>query len=321
MVRAVQVDRNLSRRRANFQQSTLRTDCVAAGFCLYFSHLVHRATYGHHMNSYFGYLKAALTSQYNLLVLAGAGMISLISGNFIPLFVALGGEAVWLAAAPLLPAYRSMVDRKLQKHARIDADGEMQRIATELPPALRMRFETMRRQVGEIRTHNEAQDSPGRAVLDRTTERLDDMLKRYSRMLHAHNRWLQHAASGNRLELEQRLASLTDEDAGDSELAVARLQQRRILEQRLEKLDKAERDNRLLETQMTTLEDAMGLLRDQALTLCDPGEMSAHLDGFLIEVEVTEQTVSALESSFSALFDRELKQAEEARRIGDSQSS
>jgi ribosome-associated translation inhibitor RaiA len=273
------------------------------------------------MNSYFGYLKAALTSQYNLLVLAGAGMISLISGNFIPLFVALGGEAIWLAAAPLTPAYRGMVDKKLQKHARIDADDEMRRITSELPADLRMRFETMLRQVGEIRSHNEAQGAPSHAVMERTTERLDDMLRRYSRMLHAHNRWLQHAASGNRKELEQRLAALGDDTTGDSEIAAARLQQRRILEQRLEKLDKAERDNTLLETQIATLEDAMGLLRDQALTLRDPGEMTAHLDGFLTEVEVTEQTVSALESSFAALFDRELKQAEEARRIGDSTQS
>ncbi|MCZ7554862.1 MAG: hypothetical protein M5R41_00485 [Bacteroidia bacterium] len=273
------------------------------------------------MNSYLGYLKAALTSQYNLLLLAAAGMISLISGNLLPLLVALGGEAVWLAAAPLSPAYRAMVDRKQQKHARIDADDEMQRIAGELPPELQKRFERMRRQVGEIRSHNEAQDAPGLALMNRTTERLDDMLRRYARMLHAHNRWLQHAASGNRYEVEQRLAALAGDDGGDSELAAAREQQRRILEQRLEKLDKAERDNTLLETQIATLEDAMGLLRDQALTLRDPGEMTAHLDGFLTEVEVTEQTVSALESSFAALFDRELKQAEEARRIGDSTQS
>ncbi len=273
------------------------------------------------MNSYFGYVKAALTSQINLLVLAGAGMISLISGNLVLLFAALAGEAVWLGAAPLTPAYRRLVDRKLERHARIDAEDEMQRIAGALPVELRRRFDTMLKQVNEIRAHNAAQDAVSSAFLERTTERLDDMLRRYARMLHAHDRWVQHTQSGNREDIERRLTAMNEENESDPDIAAAHMQQRRILEQRLEKLDKAARDNRLLVTQMSTLEDAMGLLRDQALTLRNPEEMTGHLDGFLTEVEVTEQTVSALESSFASLFDRELKQAEEARRIGDSSQS
>jgi hypothetical protein len=276
---------------------------------------------GNSMNSYFGYVKAALTSQINLLLLAGAGMISLISGNLIPLIAALGGEAVWLGVAPLLPSYRRIVDRKIERHARIDADDEMQRIASALPMDLRKRFDTMLKQVNEIREHNAAQDSVSRIFLDRTTERLDDMLRRYARMLHAHHRWVQHTESGNREDIEHRLAAINAEDESDPDIAAAHIQQRRILEQRLEKLDKAARDNRLLVTQMGTLEDAMGLLRDQALTLRNPEEMTGHLDGFLTEVDVTEQTVSALESSFTSLFDRELKQAEETRRIGDESQS
>jgi hypothetical protein len=270
------------------------------------------------MTSYLEYLKAAAAAYTNMLLLAGAGMITLISGNLIPLFIALGAEAAWLTIAPLTPGFRRLVDRKREKHARIDADDEMQRIARSLPQNLKARFEKMISQVEEIRTHNAAQKSATRAVTERTTARLDDMLRRYARMLQAHHRWTQHATSGNREDIENRLATLDADSAADPDLAAAQEQQRRILEQRLEKLDKAERDNRLLVAQMETLEDAMGLLRDQALTLRDPEEMTSHLDGFLTEVEVTEQTVSALESSFTSFFDRELRQAEETRRLKDS---
>ena len=273
------------------------------------------------MGSYLGYVKAALTSQYNLLFLAGTGMISLISGNIFPLLIGLGGEAVWLAAAPVTPAYRRIVDKKIERHARLDAENELAKLSRILPTDLRARFDNMVRQVNEIRAHNSAQDSVSRIFLDSTTARLDDMLHRYARMLNANHRWAQHALSGNRASIEERLNALPEETDGDAELAAAHDQQRRLLEQRMEKLDKAERDNRLLVAQIATLEDAMGLLRDQALTLSRPEEMTERIDDFLDEVAVTEQTVSALESSFATLFDRELKQAEETRRLGTSSPS
>jgi hypothetical protein len=58
----------------------------------------------------------------------------------------------------------------------------------------------------------------------------------------------------------------------------------------------------------------MKLLKEQAITMKQPDEMNAQLDSLMAEIEHTEDTVTALESSFDTLFDRELRAAEEEQK-------
>jgi len=270
------------------------------------------------MVSYAGYLKAAFTSQINLLALAGVGMISLISGNPVPLFIGLVGEAVWLGVAPLLPAYRNMVDGKRDRHARIDAEAKTRETLRSLPPELRAQSERLERMARDIRQNYSKYNESSKLFLDRLAGRFDDMVQRHARMLNARHEYERHFSANSEVELRERLDILDAEMSGmDGEVRNLKARQRDILAKRLERLEQAQRDYQLLKAQIATLEEMMALLKEQALTMRRPEEMTEQLNTLMGEIEVTEHTVSSLEASFENLFDRELDEAERQLRLGN----
>ncbi|HOJ02692.1 MAG TPA: hypothetical protein PK916_01705 [Bacteroidota bacterium] len=274
------------------------------------------------MGSYGSYLKAALLSQINLLLLGGIGMVSLISGNVWPLLLGLGGEAAWLAVAPLTPAYRRLVDRKMERHAAIDAESARDRLIAALPDAVRARCTRFAALADEVRKNYATYNEGSRVFLDRLALRFDEMLEKYARLLTAQQEYDRHLAAASRGEVEQRLRTLDAEvESADEQLREIRLRQRDVLLQRLERLDTAERDRRILAAQIDTLEETMVLLKEQALTMRRPEEMTEQIDRLLGDIGTTESTVSAIESSFAGLFDRELRDAEETRRLSNDSPS
>ena len=267
------------------------------------------------MGSYGTYFLHALRNPVALIVLAGLGMISLVSGNPIPLFAGLAAEMLFLAAAPLVPAWRKRVDAGVESRARLESENRAKELLRRLPAEDKERYRAMMQTAVSIRENYARYNETSRPFLDQISERLDDMLFRYLRMLIARNSYGEHASGTTDDEITQRIGALEAEiAAADDRIRPLKEKQLHILEQRREKLAKAQRDSALLDEQIRTLEDLMQLLREQAVTMKEPDEMNAQLDTLMGEIETTEHTVTALESSFDSMFDRELRAAEEEQK-------
>jgi hypothetical protein len=263
------------------------------------------------MNSYGTYFLKALKNPVGLIALGGLAMITIVSGNFIPVLVGLIGEGMFVTGAPMLPAWRRRIDAREAALAVEVAEDKTRDELRALPAAEQQRYQKLQATALAVRENYAQYSQASRDFLAQMTARIDDMLARYLRMLIAKDAYAKHLATNSASELENRVAKLDAEMEGDDErVREVKAKQRAVLAQRLEKLQKAERDSSLLEAQLITLEEMVMLLKEQAITMKEPEEMTAQLDTLISEIENTESTVSAIETSFELAFDRELKSAE-----------
>jgi len=264
------------------------------------------------MGSYASYLKAALLSQINLVVLAGVGLVSLVSMNPLPIFIGLAGEAVWVIGAPLVPAFRTFADKRTEKFHKIDQESELKRIVDMLPTKERQRYAALSDVTLNVQGDFARYSDSSRVFLQSLSKRFDDMMLRYAKMLNTKAVYDAYMVNISPEELQQKIESLRAEEAAmDERVGELKKQQREIVEKRLVRFAKAQKDLVLLNTQIDTFEDMVKLLKDQAVSMKDSSEITGQLDILMSDIELTEQTVSELEGSFSALFDRQLREAEQ----------
>ncbi len=267
------------------------------------------------MGNYGSYFVSALRQPVSLTVLAGLGMISLVSMNPLPILIGLAGKAAFVTVAPMLPAWRRSVDACEEKRKLTESQNKAKEMLRRLPDADQRRYHALMQTAVSIRENYARYNDASRSYLEQLSERLDGMLLRYLRMLIAENNYTGHLSKNSAGEMDRRIGALQQEMAQDDErVRSIKEKQLAILEQRKGKLIKAEADRSVLGAQLSTLEELMNLLKEQAITMKEPDEMNAQLDSLMAEIEHTEDTVTALESSFETLFDRELRAAEEEQK-------
>ena len=268
------------------------------------------------MGSYGTYFTRALRNPVSLLAVGVLGMISLVSMNPLPVLIGLAGKIGFVTVAPALPAWRRRVDAADEKQERHESENRAKEMLRTLQPVQQQRYRAMMETAVSIRDNYARHNEASRGYLEQLSTRLDDMLLRYARMLVAEHNYSGHLAENSVRELDGRISSLTGEiEEADERVRDIKQKQLAILEQRKEKLEKAGKDRSVLVAQIDTLEELMKLLKEQAITMKEPEEMNAQLDSLMGEIENTEHTVVALESSFETLFDRELRAAEEQKRL------
>ena len=262
------------------------------------------------MASYGSYFVKALRNPVSLLSVAGLGMISLVSMNPLPLIVGLAGKALFVTVAPALPAWRRHVDGRERSIALDEAEDRTRKQLAALPAGDQQRYRQLQQTATGIRENYAQYSEASRDFLTQMSGRIDDMLARYLRMLIARDSYAKHLATQDPDTLQRRIEALDAEMAdADERVRAVREKQRAVLVQREEKLRKAEGDSALLEAQLGTLEEMMLLVKEQAITMKEPEEMSAQLDSIMNEIEHTESTVAAIETSFDLAFDRALEAA------------
>jgi hypothetical protein len=55
----------------------------------------------------------------------------------------------------------------------------------------------------------------------------------------------------------------------------------------------------VIDAQCAAVEDVLGLIKDQSVTMRDPQQLSEHLEGLVKDVEQTEETVREMENIFT----------------------
>ena len=258
------------------------------------------------MGSHSQYLKAALASQLNIVLLAACGLFGLVAWTPLPLFIGIAGEAVWLGVAPLLPAFRRAADKRAEKYRRIDAEDATARLLASVPSSSRARFERMAATFRKIRAAHANANAADRILLEQPIARADEMLGKYASLLSASAALDEALSVSSSGDLEQRLsdANAAIENA-DDRLRAVQEKRRDILLQRIEKVREAEGNAQLLHAQLDSFDDLAGLLRDQTLALRDPSDVTRQIDTLLTEIESSARAYDELRDGL-ATFDKDL---------------
>jgi hypothetical protein len=261
------------------------------------------------------YLKAAATSQLNIVLFAGLMLFGLVSWNIIPVIAALAGEAAWLCAAPLLPVFRAAADRKEKKFRAIDRASELESMISALPAPERGRYVKLDEIVRSIREISAEPGNPVGDLLANSGERIDGLRPRFARLLASRASYRTMLERSDPDEIEKRRRETETALTGaDDRVREIRQRQLEILEQRRDKLQGAKADLGVIDAQLESFEDLVMLFKEQAVSLTRPEDLTAHIDGLMSQIEVTERTMSEFDTSFAS-FDKELGKEPDIKRL------
>jgi hypothetical protein len=248
------------------------------------------------------YVKEAFHLQYNLIALAGVAAFALISGSFLPVILAAGLELMYLAIVPnndrfqrLVRSWKFAEQQKKQQHQL----GEMLRT---LPSEMQSRYVHSAQICAAIRSNFTQFSSTSQIFLQQIDARLQGLLSGYARLLLAAAQQQQYMRSTDPGEFKREIAGLQRTMANDPP-KVQEINKKRIeiLSKRQEKYDKILENRKVVDAQLSAVEDVLMLVRDQSVTMRDPQQVSDRLDSLVHDVEQTEQTVQQVEAIFSDL--------------------
>lgn len=245
------------------------------------------------------YFKAAFLWQYNLIALVGAAAFSVVSQSALPMLLVSGMELMYLAAIPQNERFRRLVRSRAYAEQRRLKAQELNAIFRQLPQESQGKFDEVSQTCTEIKSNYRTLSPSSQMLAEPMEKRLDQILEGYVRMLNAEKLQRDYVSDTNPGDIDRELAKVKKEMANASP-KVKEINARRIeiLMKRLEKFQKIRENREVLEAQLAATEDVLKLIRDQSVTMRDPQQVTAQLDGLVHDVEQTEQTMKEMESIF-----------------------
>jgi hypothetical protein len=225
------------------------------------------------------YFRAALSNQYNLILLAGSVAFAAAFSSWAPLFSGLVGEALWLVAGPSLPAFRRRIDT-----VRQEADGA--RALGALLPEYAERVQAVEREVVEIQGLVASRPGvPSDEQVD-VARRLKPVVQAFMEVCTTHQRLRRMSAPGQLGELHSELSSLHQALANETDLGM-RASVRRALtvaERRIKQHEGNEAACRSMELGMQTLQKSLIYLKECAAGLGTMSDLCAEIDGVVAQL-------------------------------------
>jgi hypothetical protein len=252
------------------------------------------------------YLKHALVTPWNLLVLVGGAAAALLSpwpDVLLPLLGA--GELLYLGALVSLPRFREAVDAQLAAGARAAQGSARQRsvfeLLTGLPADAQQRFTALRRRCLEMRSIAQAARPESAAeTIDLWTPALDRLLYGFLRLLGQQNSMRRFLGSTTSAELKKRLEDLKKklpaaQAAGDDRVTRSLEESVTIAEQRVENYEKAEKNAEFAAIELDRVETKIQALIELAANRQDNSLLSSQVDAAAESMHRTEATLSQLQ--------------------------
>lgn len=219
------------------------------------------------------YLRAALTNQYNVILIVGAAAFAAALASWIPVVVAFFGEALWLFVGPRLASFRARADA-------LDMQAASARAIEALPPEYAQRAAGIENDVREIEALCATRADLSAEQRSDVSRRLRPALQAFVSVSATHQRLrlgLSRAPFG---ELQAEVASLHQSLATETDLGV-RASLRRALsvaERRIKQIESNEAAARSLELALSTLQKSIAMLREGAAGLSTAPELCAEID-------------------------------------------
>jgi len=224
------------------------------------------------------YFRAALSNQYNVILLAGSASFSAAWASWAPLVSGLVGEALWLVMGPQLSAFRRHTDA--QQQTELAARAPAAPPSPQVPPEYAERVaavESSLRRVEELCATRSDLGVEERAEL---TRRLAALLPSFVGVCATHQRLRRAALQVPLADLQTELASLHQALAAETDLGV-RASLRRgftVAERRIKQLEGNEAACRSIELGMQNFLQSLALLAEAAAGLSTAAELGTEID-------------------------------------------
>lgn len=247
------------------------------------------------------YLRAALTHQYNLILLAGALLFSLAFASWIPLAVAVVAEAVWLLAGPHLDSFKKSIDHDIVRSAVMRNSVILQQGAESLHPSYASRISALESEAQEI--HVLVGGWVGSAEQKReVTERLEPLLRLFLDLASSYERLRRFVASTRKEDLESEQQALTHSLTNETDFEV-RVSMRRALslaERRIKQLESIETTARALEMRMQTIEKSFSYIKSCAVSMNNWDQLYAEIDSMTSQLRTSSTSEGETEDLMAA---------------------
>jgi len=244
------------------------------------------------------YLKAAFLNVYNLSLLAGAAVAAAATGDWLILAGAGALEALWLVLGPDLKPFQRAV-REAARREREKADRErVDKLLADLPEREWQRakaLDELRREIERDISHNPSFQA---ILLQTELEKLKQLHMSFVKLAHGCRRAETYLQAVDLRELERQLKAqevLRDKMTDESVRSLAE-KNAKVLARRIETIQEIEKFLARARGQMNLIENSVRLLRDQALTMTSPDQLTEQLDDLLTSVDAVAATVKESEA-------------------------
>ena len=163
------------------------------------------------------YLSTAFYSQYNLILLGGAGLFSLASASPLPAAIGVAAELAWLTLGPRLPAFRRHVDDQAAGERRARLDDEVMNGMRGLSPEHTARLLAVSQAISWIAMRGDGvtEASERDALLE-----LESLRPAFMRLCQLRERLLQRMEEMRLLPPQQEVAELSRAYAAEKDLGL-----------------------------------------------------------------------------------------------------
>ena len=245
------------------------------------------------------FFREAFRSQYNWIGIAGVAAFALVSGSALPLLLGAGIELMYLSVVPHWSRFQRLVRSRNFAEEKRRIEASLARMVVTLPADMRARYEALQQVCSAIRANYARLSATSQIFARQMEDRLDNLLQSFLRLLATSQQHGEYLRGTTPDAIRREMAQLQKAIASDPPM-VQEINKRRIeiLQKRLEKFEKIRENHQVIDAQCSAIEDVLGLIRDQSVTMRDPQQVSDQLGSLVHDVEQTEETVREVEAIF-----------------------
>jgi hypothetical protein len=219
------------------------------------------------------YLRAALTNQYNVILVLGAVAFAAALASWLPVILALLGEAGWLFIGPRLDTFRQYTDACI-------ARADNARVIDALSPEYAERVSSVEKDAREIEALCGSRVDLSGDQKQEVVRRVRPAVQTYLSVCAMHQRLRRVASQAPINELQAEVSALLQSLSTETDLGV-RASLRRALnvgERRIKQFEGNEYASRSLELALQTMQQSLAMLKEGAAGLSTGPELCAELD-------------------------------------------
>jgi hypothetical protein len=253
--------------------------------------------------------REAFRETANLFGLGGFVLAAAVTGSLIPIALAVVLEAAYLAAMPMVPAYRQLVSQRERERILKLNRSNRERLVRGFTPREREAVEYLRWQKDKIQENYVK--FTGARELPSNLRSLEQRWEDFVDLLDTYRRRKQHLASIDSNALHNQLSQAFREAESEKDDKTKRVLQTNveILKRRLLSYEELEKSVKLVEGQLQAIENFFGYLNDEVVTMSTPEKFSLlDFEQLSDSIAMTKQMLDETAESVGALdsFNREM---------------
>lgn len=241
------------------------------------------------------YIKAAFMMPANLVGLGTAAASAAMTGEPLPMLVALGLEGLYLGVMSSMKRFQRAVRANTLDDPEA-ARKALDALQADLAPSQREHYQQLVGLKEKILANY--RKLPAGKVLEADSEpRLDALLTSFLRLISTLNQYRTYLNSSDREHLQREVAELEADLSRETNPRLKDVKQNRvdILRKRLARFEQAGESREVVSHQLAGIEDLMRLTHEQSVAIRDPEVVNRQLTMLSAEAEATEESVRQME--------------------------